>query len=126
MPEWVVKWLRESGGHLEPEQIEFLEDLDRYGGPSNSLWTERPGRRFERFALEGPADGPWVACYFRDDLKRPGLLVAFEWALLSPGPDWRDGLGFSVWDANLTETLNAETSPSLPTEPGPDGVARIR
>lgn len=57
--------------------------------------------------------------YFRAEVQRPGLLLAFQWPL-DQDPTH---LSFGVWLANLMELLD-EAGCTLPATVGTDGVAR--
>ena len=121
MVDWVAAWQRQTAGELDAEQLAFLEDVDRMVAGSPALWgPPNHGRRFDRLALEGPANNPRMVCYFHDETRRPGLPMAFEWPL-----EWRDGLDTGTWIGNFLEELDEGGVYRLPTEPGPDGVARI-
>ena len=81
--EWIETFERSTGGRLASDARAFLVGIAKHAPTSKLLWGERPGARFERLAVEGGADRPTLVCYFRDDVKRPGTPLAFEWPLFS-------------------------------------------
>jgi hypothetical protein len=116
--EWAEEWMRATGGSLRRDAREFLTEVAVHAPGSTVLWSE-PGRAFERLALEGPAQAPRLVTYFRAEVQRPGLLLAFQWALAHDPAH----LSFGVWLANLMELLD-QAGCTLPTIVGSDGVAR--
>ena len=123
--DWIEAFERSTGAQLDVAAHAFLVEVGTYAPTSQALWGHRAwraGAKFERLAVEGTADTPRLVCYFRDESRRPGLLIAFEW----PVADMELGSGsfdWSVWMANLMELVD-EAGCTLPTVPGPDGVAR--
>jgi hypothetical protein len=76
------------------------------------------GRAFDHFAVEGAPQAPRLVTYFRAQVQRPGLLLAFEWSL-DQDPT---RLSVGVWLANLMELLD-QADATLPATVGADGVA---
>jgi hypothetical protein len=116
--EWVDEWTQATGAPLSRDALEFLTEVAVYGPGSAVLWSQ-PGRAFERLALEGPLQAPRLVTYFRAEVQRPGLLLAFEW----PVDQDPTHLSFAVWLANLLELLDQAGS-VLPDTVGTDGIAR--
>jgi hypothetical protein len=116
--EWAEEWMQATGGSLSRDAREFLTEVAIHAHGSTVLWSE-PGRAFERFALEGPLQAPRLVTYFRAEVQRPGLLLAFQWPLDHDPAH----LSFGVWLANLMELLD-EAGCTLPATVGTDGVAR--
>jgi hypothetical protein len=115
---FIAEWEKENESVLDEGQRAFVETVAEWG-PRSTVWEDEPGRRFGRLALEGPRGEPRLVCYFRSDMRRPGLHMAFEWPLGLP----EDALDFAVWLAHFMELLD-EAGCELPRAPGPDGVAR--
>jgi hypothetical protein len=116
--EWAEEWMRATGGSLSREALELLTEVAVHAPRSTVLWSE-PGRAFERLALAGPAQAPRLVAYFRAEVQRPGLLLAFQWSLAHDPAR----LSFGVWLGNLMELLD-EAGCTLPARVGSDGVAR--
>jgi hypothetical protein len=116
--EWVDAWTGATGAPLSGDALEFLTEVAAHGAGSTVLWGE-PGRAFERFVVEGPAQAPRLVTYFRAEVQRPGLRLAFEWRL-DQDPC---SLSYGVWLGNLIELLD-QAGYTLPATVGADGVAR--
>jgi hypothetical protein len=116
--EWADEWMRATGAPLSRDALEFLTELAVHAPGSAVLWSQ-PGRAFERLAVEGPPQAPRLVTYFRAEVQRPGLLLAFQWPL-DQDPSQ---LSFGVWLGNLMELLD-EAGCRLPATVGTDGVAR--
>jgi len=123
-------WQQQNGGTLDPDERVFLDQAALHA-PQLPEWSEQPGRHFDRLAVEGPADCPTLVCYFHDELRRPGLPLAYEWPLRPPGYRQQraeaktmgdPSPNYTEWMGNLSELL-AEAGTTLPTRPGPDGIA---
>jgi hypothetical protein len=118
VPAWASQWLEVQAFEVTAEQAALLEHIDKFL-PRSSVWTDEAGRTYEGLALEGSAPAPRVVVYLRSP-RRPGIPLAFEWSLgLGPGTD-----DWAVFLAHLMEDLD-EAGSSLPSDAGPDGVARF-
>ncbi|MDX6549474.1 MAG: hypothetical protein QOJ31_158 [Gaiellales bacterium] len=114
-PAWITCWIDATLGQLTVEEVDFLREIERFVPNAACWWHE--DSRFERLALEGPADDPQLVTYFRAERRRPGLLLAFEWSLR------HDDLDYGVWLGHIFEVVD-EAGCRLPSIVGADGVAR--
>lgn len=124
--DWIEAFERSTGADLDVAARAFLVEVETYAPTSQALWGHGDRRSravFERLAVEGTAHTPRLVCYFRDESRRPGLLIAFEWPVADMELGSRAGFDWSVWMASLMELVD-EAGCALPTVPGPDGVAR--